>query len=85
MDTKLKPQKYRLKLLTVNAVRYFASPHKCLYGAQFIDVECCDEEFRKDLTRSTGASLTTQNEEAVLKANQQLAVGPTWKMWWFPA
>jgi hypothetical protein len=39
MDTKLKPQKYRLKLLTVKAVRHFASPYKCLYGAPFIDVD----------------------------------------------
>jgi hypothetical protein len=39
MNTKLKPQKCRLKLLTVNAVGHFGSPYKCLYGAPFIDVD----------------------------------------------
>jgi hypothetical protein len=39
MDTKLKCQKHRLKFLTVNAVRHFGSPYKCLYGAPFIDVD----------------------------------------------
>ncbi len=37
-------------------------------------LECCDEELRKDLTRSAGGSLTTKNEEAVLEAIQKLAV-----------
>jgi hypothetical protein len=37
-------------------------------------LECCDEELRKDLTRSAGESLTTQDEQSVLNAIQQLAV-----------
>lgn len=37
-------------------------------------LECCDENLRKDLTRSTGGSLTNKPEEEVLSAIKTLAV-----------
>ena len=37
-------------------------------------LECCDEELRKDLTRSSGGSLTSKTEEEVLSAIKKLAV-----------
>ena len=37
-------------------------------------LECCDEEHRKDLTRSAVGSLTEQTEDQVLKAIKVLAV-----------
>ena len=37
-------------------------------------LECCDEELRKDLTRSAGGSLTNQTEEEVMAAVRLLAV-----------
>ena len=35
---------------------------------------CCDEPFRKDITRSAGGSLTTKSEVEVLTAIKRLAV-----------
>jgi predicted RNA-binding Zn-ribbon protein involved in translation (DUF1610 family) len=37
-------------------------------------LECCDEDLRKDLTRSNGGSLTNQTEEDVLTSVKKLAV-----------
>ena len=37
-------------------------------------LECCDEELRKDLTRTAGGSLAGNTEAAVLPAIKQLAV-----------
>jgi hypothetical protein len=37
-------------------------------------LECCDEQLRKDLTRSVGSGLTEQTEEHVLLAIKKLAV-----------
>ena len=37
-------------------------------------LECCDENLRKDLTRSSGGSVTNKSEEQVLSLIQQLAV-----------
>ena len=37
-------------------------------------LECCDEELRKDLTRTAGGSLANKSEEEVLAAIKQLAV-----------
>ncbi|XP_062586740.1 uncharacterized protein LOC134248350 [Saccostrea cucullata] len=37
-------------------------------------LECCDEPLRKDLTRSTGGSLTDKTEETILSAIKKLAV-----------
>ena len=37
-------------------------------------LECCDETLRKDLTRSTGGSLTSKSEAEVLSAIRTLAV-----------
>ena len=37
-------------------------------------LECCDEDLRRDITRSSGGSLSTQSEEAVLAAMRSLAV-----------
>jgi hypothetical protein len=37
-------------------------------------LECCDEQLRKDLTRTTGGTLTNSTEEDVLKAMKRLAV-----------
>ena len=37
-------------------------------------IECCDEQLRKDLTRSAGGSLTNKTEQEVLAAIKKLAV-----------
>ena len=37
-------------------------------------LECCDEELRRDLTRSAGGSLTSKNEKTVLEAIKKLAI-----------
>ena len=37
-------------------------------------LECCDEDLRKDLTRTAGGSLSNNTEEVVLAAIKQLAV-----------
>ena len=37
-------------------------------------LECCDEDLRKDLTRSAGCSLTSKSEDEVLTAMRKLAV-----------
>ena len=37
-------------------------------------LECCEEELRKDLTRTAGGSLATKDETTVLNAIKQLAV-----------
>ena len=37
-------------------------------------LECCDEELRKDLTRTAGGSLADKSEDDVLAAIKQLAV-----------
>ena len=37
-------------------------------------LECCDEDLRKDLTRSAGGSLTSKSENDVLEAMRKLAV-----------
>ena len=37
-------------------------------------LECCDEELRKDLTRTAGGSLADKSENDVLAAIKQLAV-----------
>ena len=37
-------------------------------------LECCDEDLRKDLTRSAGGSLTSKSENDVLDAMRKLAV-----------
>lgn len=37
-------------------------------------LECCDDDLRRDLTRSAGGSLTQKDEQAVLKAIKKLAV-----------
>jgi len=39
-------------------------------------LECCDEELRKDLTRTNGGSLTNNTEKEVLAAIKNLAVQP---------
>ena len=37
-------------------------------------LECCDEQFRKDLTRNAGGSLTNETADEVLAAIKKLAV-----------
>ena len=37
-------------------------------------IECCEEDLRRDLTRSAGGSLTNKTEEEVLSAFKNLAV-----------
>jgi hypothetical protein len=37
-------------------------------------LECCDEQLRKDLTRSAGGSLTNKNEADILAAIKKLAI-----------
>ena len=37
-------------------------------------LECCDEQLRKDLTRSAGGSLTTKPENEILEAIKKLAI-----------
>ena len=37
-------------------------------------LECCDDDLRKDLTRSAGGSLTSRPEKDVLEAMRKLAV-----------
>ena len=37
-------------------------------------LECCDEQLRKDLTRSAGGSLTNKTEAEVMTAMKKLAV-----------
>ena len=37
-------------------------------------LECCDDELRRDLTRSSGGSLTSKDEKTVLESIRKLAV-----------
>ena len=37
-------------------------------------LECCEEQLRKDLTRTAGGSLTNKTAEEVLEAIKKLAV-----------
>jgi hypothetical protein len=44
-------------------------------------LECCDEQLRKDLTRSAGGSLTNKSEEEVMaeiKKNWQFEKKTLW-------